>query len=101
MQEVPLENVGAWCIEQVEHRCEDNDEQDRLEAAQHHFGRNTRNTDDNGKKCDDQRIGNRALREEQKHDECHRQHDLYARVKTVHRTVARKKLAEGNILQHS
>lgn len=57
--------------------------------------------DDNGKKCDDQRIGNRALREEQKHDECHRQHDLYARVKTVHRTVARKKLTEGNILQHS
>lgn len=27
--------------------------------------------------------------------------DLYARVKTVHRAVARKKLTEGNILQHS
>ena len=40
------------------------------------------------------------MREEQKHDECHRQHDLYARVKTVHRTVARKKLTECNILQH-
>ena len=101
MQEVPLENVGTRCIEQIEHRRENDDEQDRFEAAQHHFRRNARNADDNGKKCDDQRIGNRALREEQKHDECHRQHDLYARVKTVHRTVARKKLTEGNILQHS
>ena len=43
-------------------------------------------------KCDDERIRNRALRQKQQHDECHRQHDLYARVKTVHRTVARKKL---------
>ena len=100
VQELPLENVGARCIEQVEHRCENDDEQDRLEAAQHHFRRNARNTDDNRQKCDDERIRNRALRQKQQHDECHGQYNFYARVEAVYGTVSGEKLTECNILQH-
>src|SRR5699024_986976 len=74
--------------------------QHRLEPAHHELGRDARNTDDDAEECENDRVGNRAVRKEQQHDKRDREHDLDAGVKPVHGAVAGEKLTDRDVFQH-
>ena len=100
MQKAPLPDILTRCIEQVEYRREGDNEQNRPQSAHDQFGGNARNADDNGQKCDNQRVGYRPFRKEEQHDERDRQHNLDAGIESVHGAVAGEKLTDGDILEH-
>ena len=100
MQETPLPDILARRVKEVEHGGEHDDEQHRFESAHHELWRDARNADDNTEKRENDRVGNRAVRQKQQHDERDREHDLDARIEPVHGAVAREKLADRDILEH-
>ena len=99
-EDPPVEDLRAGRVEEIQQRCKGDDEQNRLQALEERLRAHVRDAHGDHERQNEQSVGDKALRSEERHNIEHRDKELCARVEPVGERIAREILSQRDILQH-